>query len=141
MTGFDAPQLNTLYVDRTLKGASLIQAYSRTNRVYDNQTKTFGHIVSFRWPSNSKRLMDEALAKYANSASANVQTGLFDEGDDGSGDGILANDYKNVVNELKKSLNISKKETLRTILLAFLPTVIKMHRIEWQATCVNIRDF
>lgn len=109
LTGFDAPQLNTLYVDRTLKGASLIQAYSRTNRVYDNQTKTFGHIVSFRWPSNSKRLMDEALAKYANSASANVQTELFDDGDDGSGDGILANDYKNVVNELKKVVEHLKK--------------------------------
>ncbi len=40
LTGFNAPELNTLYVDRTLKGASLIQAYSRTNRVED-MDKTF----------------------------------------------------------------------------------------------------
>lgn len=39
LTGFDAPQLNTLYVDRTLKGANLIQAYSRTNRISDRQEK------------------------------------------------------------------------------------------------------
>ncbi|WP_438312832.1 type I restriction enzyme subunit R domain-containing protein [Sporosarcina sp. FA9] len=37
LTGFDAPELNTLYFDRTLKGAGLIQAYSRTNRIADMQ--------------------------------------------------------------------------------------------------------
>lgn len=35
LTGFDAPEQNTLYVDRTLKGAGLFQAYSRTNRIAD----------------------------------------------------------------------------------------------------------
>jgi len=39
LTGFDAPELNTLYVDRTLKGAGLIQADSRTNRIADMQEK------------------------------------------------------------------------------------------------------
>lgn len=73
LTGFDAPQLNTLYVDRTLQGASLIQAYSRTNRVYDMQTKPFGRIVNYRWPVHNEQLMKKALAKYANRASANEQ--------------------------------------------------------------------
>jgi type I restriction enzyme R subunit len=50
LTGFDAPQLNTLYVDRTLKGAGLIQAYSRTNRIADMQDKPWGRIVNYRWP-------------------------------------------------------------------------------------------
>lgn len=47
LTGFDAPTLNTLFVDKNLRYHGLIQAYSRTNRIYDN-TKSFGNIVTFR---------------------------------------------------------------------------------------------
>ncbi|BBJ22682.1 type I restriction endonuclease subunit R [Candidatus Nitrotoga sp. AM1P] len=47
MTGFDAPTLNTLFVDKNLRYHGLMQAYSRTNRIYD-ATKTFGNIVTFR---------------------------------------------------------------------------------------------
>ena len=47
LTGFDAPALNTLFVDKYLRYHGLIQAYSRTNRIYDS-TKTFGNIVTFR---------------------------------------------------------------------------------------------
>ncbi|WP_334329337.1 type I restriction endonuclease subunit R [Companilactobacillus sp. HBUAS59699] len=72
LTGFNAPQLNTLYVDRTLKGAALIQAYSRTNRVYDMLTKPFGHIVNYRWPHHTEDVMNAALALYANPDSANI---------------------------------------------------------------------
>ena len=76
LTGFDAPQLNTLYVDRTLQGASLIQAYSRTNRVYDMQTKPFGRVVNYRWPVQSEKLMKKALAEYGSKDSANEQQDL-----------------------------------------------------------------
>lgn len=47
LTGFDAPTLNTLFVDKNLRYHGLIQAYSRTNRIFDS-TKTFGNIVTFR---------------------------------------------------------------------------------------------
>ena len=47
LTGFDAPSLNTLFVDKNLRFHGLMQAYSRTNRIYD-ATKTFGNIVTFR---------------------------------------------------------------------------------------------
>ncbi|MFA7494763.1 MAG: type I restriction endonuclease subunit R [Acidithiobacillus sp.] len=47
LTGFDALTLNTLFVDKNLRYHGLIQAYSRTNRIYD-ATKTFGNIVTFR---------------------------------------------------------------------------------------------
>ncbi len=47
LTGFDAPRLNTLFVDKNLRYHGLIQAYSRTNRIYD-ATKSFGNIVTFR---------------------------------------------------------------------------------------------
>ncbi len=47
LTGFDAPTLNTLFVDKNLRYHGLLQAFSRTNRIYD-ATKTFGNIVTFR---------------------------------------------------------------------------------------------
>ena len=47
LTGFDAPKLNTLFVDKNLRYHGLMQAFSRTNRIYD-ATKTFGNIVTFR---------------------------------------------------------------------------------------------
>ena len=47
LTGFDAPTLNTLFVDKNLRYHGLIQAYSRTNRIYDS-TKSFGNIITFR---------------------------------------------------------------------------------------------
>jgi type I restriction enzyme R subunit len=47
LTGFDAPTLNTLFVDKNLRYHGLIQAYSRTNRIFD-ATKTFGNVVTFR---------------------------------------------------------------------------------------------
>lgn len=47
LTGFDAPTLNTLFVDKNLRYHGLMQAYSRTNRIYD-ATKSFGNIVTFR---------------------------------------------------------------------------------------------
>ena len=47
LTGFDAPTLNTLFVDKNLRYHGLMQAYSRTNRIFD-AAKTFGNIVTFR---------------------------------------------------------------------------------------------
>ena len=98
LTGFNAPQLNTLYVDRTLRGSALIQAYSRTNRVFDNQTKPYGRIVNYRWPIHSEKLMDEALEEYANRQSADIQLKL----DDTDGDGVIAPSFEKVKQELHK---------------------------------------
>lgn len=109
LTGFDAPQLNTLYVDRTLKGANLIQAYSRTNRVFDNQTKPFGHVVNYRWPANSKKLMDEALAIYANAASANVQTEIAPPNEPGE---IIVPSYEEIISTLKKVVSQLARENI-----------------------------
>ena len=61
LTGFDSPQLNTLYVDKNLKYHGLIQAYSRTNRIL-NEQKSQGNIVCFR---NLKQATDEAIALFS----------------------------------------------------------------------------
>ncbi|WP_018143003.1 type I restriction endonuclease subunit R [Alloscardovia criceti] len=66
LTGFDAPELNTLYVDRTLKGANLIQAYSRTNRMHNILDKPWGNVVNYRWPKQNEEEMNDALLKYSN---------------------------------------------------------------------------
>ena len=60
LTGFDAPALNTLWVDKSLKLHGLMQAFSRTNRVL-NSIKTFGNIVCFR---NLRRRVDETIAMF-----------------------------------------------------------------------------
>ena len=62
LTGFDSPTLNTLYVDKNLKYHGLIQAYSRTNRIL-NEQKSQGNIVVFR---NLKQATDEAIALFSN---------------------------------------------------------------------------
>lgn len=62
LTGFDSKTLNTLYVDKNLKYHGLIQAYSRTNRIL-NEQKSQGNILCFR---NLKKRTDEALALFSN---------------------------------------------------------------------------
>lgn len=62
LTGFDSKPLNTLYVDKNLKFHGLVQAYSRTNRIL-NEQKSQGNIISFR---NLKKATDEAIALFAN---------------------------------------------------------------------------
>jgi type I restriction enzyme R subunit len=62
LTGFDSKTLNTLYADKNLKYHGLIQAYSRTNRIL-NEQKSQGNIVCFR---NLKKLTDEAITLFSN---------------------------------------------------------------------------
>lgn len=62
LTGFDSKKLNTLYVDKNLKYHGLIQAFSRTNRIL-NEQKSQGNIVCFR---NLKSATDEAISLFSN---------------------------------------------------------------------------
>lgn len=68
LTGFDSKPLNTLYVDKNLKYHGLVQAFSRTNRVF-NDKKPFGNVICFR---NLKRATDEALALFSNKEAKKV---------------------------------------------------------------------
>ena len=68
LTGFDAPRLNTLFVDKNLRYHGLIQAYSRTNRIYD-ATKTFGNIVTFR---DLEKATIDAIKTFGDKNTANV---------------------------------------------------------------------
>jgi len=68
LTGFDAPTLNTLFVDKNLRFHGLMQAFSRTNRIYD-ATKTFGNIVTFR---DLEQATIDAITLFGDSNTKNV---------------------------------------------------------------------
>jgi type I restriction enzyme, R subunit len=68
LTGFDAKKVNTLYVDKNLRYHGLIQAYSRTNRIL-NEQKSQGNIVVFR---NLKNKTDEAITLFSNKEAIEV---------------------------------------------------------------------
>ena len=68
LTGFDAPTLNTLFVDKNLRYHGLIQAFSRTNRIL-NKVKTFGNIVCFR---NLEKATEDAIKTFGDENSVNV---------------------------------------------------------------------
>lgn len=67
LTGFDAPCLSTLFIDRPpMKPHDLIQAFSRTNRLYKDKEKKYGQIVTFQTPKIFEEKVKEALVLYSN---------------------------------------------------------------------------
>ena len=68
LTGFDAPTLNTLFVDKNLRYHGLIQAFSRTNRIL-NKVKTFGNIVCFR---DLEKATKNAIKTFGDDNSVNI---------------------------------------------------------------------
>ena len=113
LTGFDAPELNTLYVDRTLKGGNLIQAYSRTNRMHNLVEKPWGNVINYRWPVQNEFAMNEAFYVYSNRASANVQTQMdITEMKDGNEEyGIISKPFSEVLSDLQNAIHILSELT------------------------------
>ncbi|WP_338590785.1 type I restriction endonuclease subunit R [Paenibacillus sp. Y5S-9] len=102
LTGFDAPTLNTLFVDKNLRYHGLIQAYSRTNRIYDS-TKTFGNIVTFR---DLEQATIDAITRFGDKNTKNVVLEKsYKEYMEGFADvatGEARRGYADVVGELKE---------------------------------------
>jgi type I restriction enzyme R subunit len=102
LTGFDAPTLNTLFVDKNLRYHGLMQAYSRTNRIYD-ATKTFGNIVTFR---NLEQATIDAITLFGDKNTRNVVLEKsYKEYMEGFTDvitGEARRGYMEVVNELQQ---------------------------------------
>ena len=88
LTGFDAPCLSTVFMDRQpMHPHDIIQAFSRTNRLFD-KSKTAGQIVTFQSPHKFKKAVDEALILYSAGGQASV----------------LAPDWDTVLDEFRKAL-------------------------------------
>lgn len=79
LTGFDAPCLSTLFIDRLpMKAHDLIQAFSRTNRLYD-KSKKYGQIVTFQTPKIFEEKVKEALFLYSNGGENEVVAPTWEE--------------------------------------------------------------
>ena len=100
LTGFDAPTLNTLFVDKNLRYHGLMQAFSRTNRIYDS-TKTFGNIVTFR---NLEQVTIDAITLFGDKNTKNIVLEKsykeYMEGFTDISTGEARRGYVDVVNEL-----------------------------------------
>ncbi|PAK21447.1 hypothetical protein CJJ23_02255 [Mycoplasmopsis agassizii] len=110
LTGFDAPTLNTLWIDKNVKMHGLIQAFSRTNRIFD-VTKEFGNIVAFR---NIEKDVENAIKTFGNMDSIENAKNLvllksFDEYYYGYED---FKGYKFLVSELKRQYKPDEPITL-----------------------------
>lgn len=132
LTGFDAPQLNTLFVDKNLRYHGLIQAFSRTNRIFD-KTKSFGNIVTFR---NLEQQTIQALSLFGDEKEAiTVIERSFDDYLDGFEDekGKWHRGYKEIVKELNDkfpqtdSINESNKKEFAILFGEYL----RMENILW----------
>lgn len=114
LTGFDAKRLNTLYVDKPLKYHSLIQAFSRTNRV-ESDTKPFGNIVCYDLPTKFR--VDEAVKRFS-------QTNQIDT--------VIMAPYEDYLEKYKK---------LVERLLSIAPNIEKIEEIEQDGNEENLKEF
>ena len=90
LTGYDSKRLNTLYVDRSLELQGLIQAYSRTNRVF-GPSKEFGTIINFQYPRITEECVNKALELY---------------GSGGESSHVIVKEYKEAVSDLNVAFNV-----------------------------------
>ena len=116
LTGFDAPCLSTLFIDRPpMSPQGLIQAFSRTNRLYD-PNKEYGQIVTFRSPKEYKEKINDALV-------------LYSKGGFGK---AIAEDWNTVLENFKLSL-----KTIRT----FAPTPVDVMNLSRKQKKMFIKLF
>lgn len=114
LTGFDSKPTNTLFLDKNLVWHSLVQAYSRTNRV-DKVTKQFGQIVTYR---NIKKAQDDALKLYSGDGDPNAY--LLQSYD------FYVTEYYKQVDELRSIVatpddagNLQSEDDIRAFVIAF----------------------
>lgn len=100
LTGFDAPCLSTIFLDRPpMKPQHLIQAFSRTNRIF-NATKRYGQVVTLQYPLEYSKKIDEALLLYSNGGASEVSAPAWK---------TVKHDLKKAAQELK-ALTISSED-------------------------------
>lgn len=128
LTGFDAPTLNTLFVDKNLRYHGLIQAFSRTNRIHD-ATKSFGNIVTFR---DLEQATTEAIKLFGKTEESEVllersyqdyMHGYIKEGEEQNG-------YLAVVQELRERFLNPSEITTESDKRAFVDLFGKFLRLE-----------
>lgn len=79
LTGFDSKWLNALYLDKVLQFESVIQAFSRTNRVYKESEKPFGIIKYYRKPYTMEKNIEKAVELYSGNKPLQIFVPKLDE--------------------------------------------------------------
>jgi len=130
LTGFDATTLNTLWVDKNLKYHSLIQAFSRTNRIL-NSVKVFGNIICFR---NLKDATDDAIALFGNrDAGGIVLLKTYDDYYNGyDQDGKRRAGYKELIDRLEADYPLGVAllgETVKKAFITLFGAILKLRNI------------
>ena len=118
LTGFDAPALNTLFVDKNLKQHGLIQAFSRTNRKLD-ANKSHGNIVTFR---NLDKQVDEALALFGDKEKAISHVLLKPYAD-------LIDEYQESVEQLKSLPDELERESEQKDFVKVFGVILKERNV------------
>lgn len=134
LTGFDAPSLNTLFVDKNLRYHGLIQAYSRTNRIY-GATKSFGNIVTFR---DLEKATIEAITIFGdrnnnrgkNTKNIVLERKYKDYMEGYEDNGILHDGFITIVSELKENFSNCNDIVLESDKKAFAKLFGKYLRVE-----------
>lgn len=130
LTGFDAPTLNTLFVDKNLQYHGLIQAFSRTNRIF-NKIKPYGNIVCYR---DLNEQVNEAISLFANdSGNKIVLEKSFDEYMNGFSDlvtGEVVEGYNEISNELFDKFSDPANIVLETEKIEFCKLFGKFLKLE-----------
>ena len=131
LTGFDAQTLNTLFVDKNLRYHGLIQAFSRTNRIYD-ATKTFGNIVTFRDLEQATIKAITLFATNENTTNVVLEKSYkeYIEGFTDSVTGEVRRGYAEVVKELKTTFPHPDEITTEVAKKAFVQLFGEYLRIE-----------
>ena len=130
LTGFDATTLNTLWVDKNLKYHSLIQAFSRTNRIL-NSVKAFGNIICFR---DLKESTDEAIALFGDhDAGGIVLLKTYEDYYNGyEQDGKYKAGYKELIDRLETDYPLGVAllgETTKKAFIALFGAILKLRNI------------
>ena len=101
LTGFDSKYLNTLYVDKNLKYHSLVQAFSRTNRIL-NDSKPYGNILDFR---GQQEAVDTAIALFSGEKKEEARQIWLVESVD-----VIQKKYYNAINKLRSFMAVHNLE-------------------------------
>lgn len=141
LTGFDAPCLSTLFIDRPpMSPQNLIQAFSRTNRIFNKQ-KMFGDIVTFQCPEIFKCAYENALRLYSNGGGGFVQAPSYEETKDKFLEALaILNDFKENIN----NLDMKDQKQLKAFVKAYQNfdkafAALKTYE-EWENECNKIED-
>lgn len=115
LTGFDAPSLTTLFVDRKpMRSYSIIQAFSRTNRLFDQQKK-YGQIVIFQTPAHWKKAVDDAVKLYSSGGGNYVQAPSWAEAEAAFLDAL--HDLRHLVKHPADTDKLTKQEKVKFLKL------------------------